>query len=104
MAMEAKLDELLASIKDLKETQATNQQEMADKIEKLKKDVYAGQDIAADRVVKRLKQERCVEFKKGHQIQHMQKWAVTCKKTEMYGGLMSNSTIKIVTPSSLSGF
>ena len=35
---------------------------------------------------------------------HMQKWAVTCKSLNVYGGLMSNYTTKIVTPSSLSGF
>ena len=81
--MEAKLDELLSSIKDLKETQTSNQKEMSDKIaanqlemmekmNKLERDVYAGQDDAADRVVKRLKREKGLEFKKkGHEIQYL---------------------------------
>ena len=57
--MEAKLDQLLSSLKDLKETQTSNQKEMSDKIaanqremtekmNKMGRDVYAGKDDAAD--------------------------------------------------------
>ena len=81
--MKAKLDELLSSLKDLKETQTSNQKEMSDKIaanqrkmtekmNKLERDVYTGQDDVADRVVKRLKREKGLEFKKkGHEIQYL---------------------------------
>lgn len=45
---------------------------MTEKIEKLEKDAHAGQDVVADRVVKRLKRERGLEFKKkGHEMQYL---------------------------------
>ena len=70
--MESKLDELLASFKDLKETQDANQKEMSEKLEKLEKDVHAGQDTAAERAVKKLKRDRGLEFKKkGHERQFL---------------------------------
>ena len=51
---------------------AANQLEMTEKMNKLERDVYAGQDDAADRVVKRLKREKGLEFKKkGHEIQYL---------------------------------
>ena len=56
--MESKLDELLASFKNLKETQDANQKEMS---EKLEKDVHAGQDTAAECVVKKFKRDRIQE-------------------------------------------
>ena len=69
-AMESKLDELLAFFKDLKETQDANRKELSEKLEKLKKDVHAGQDMAAEHVVKKLKRDRGLEFKKkGHERQ-----------------------------------
>ena len=70
--MEAKLDELLASFKQLKDTQEANQQKMSEKLEKLEQDVHAGQDTAAERVVKKLKRDRTLEFKKkGHERQFL---------------------------------
>ena len=70
--MENKLDELLASFKDLKETQNANQKEMSEKLEKLEKDVHVGQDTAAECVVKKLKRDRGLEFKKkGHERQFL---------------------------------
>ena len=63
ITMESKLD----SFKELKETQDANQKEMSKKLEKLEKDVHAGQDTAAERIVKKLKRDRVSEFKKkGH--------------------------------------
>ena len=62
--MEGKLDELLASFKELKETQDANHKELSEKLEKLEKDVHAGQDTAAERVMKRLKRDRGMEFKR----------------------------------------
>ena len=51
---------------------AANQREMTEKMNELKRDVYAGQDDVADRVVKRLKREKGLEFKKkGHEIQYL---------------------------------
>ena len=70
--MESKLDELLASFKELKDTQAANEQKMSDKLEQLERDVHAGQDVAAERVVKKLKRDRGLEFKKkGHEKQFL---------------------------------
>ena len=70
--MEAKLDELLDSFKQLKDTQEANQQKMTEKLEKLEQDVHAGQDTAAEWVVKKLKRDRTLEFKKkGHERQFL---------------------------------
>ena len=70
--MEVKLDELLASFKQLKDTQEANQQKMTEKLKKLEQDVHAGQDTAAERVVKKLKRDRTLEFKKkGHERQFL---------------------------------
>ena len=68
--MEGKLDELLASFKELKETQNANRKELSEKLEKLEKDLHAGQETAAECVVKKLKRDRGMEFKKkGHERQ-----------------------------------
>ena len=70
--MEQKLDELLTSIAAMKQTQVENQREMSQKLEQLERDVHAGQDVAAERVVKKLKRDRGYEFKKkGHEKQYL---------------------------------
>ena len=51
--MEAKLDELLSSFDAMKKSQQENQADMSKKLEKLERDVQAGQDVAAERVVKK---------------------------------------------------
>ena len=61
--MDRKLDELLSSITALKQDQADNQKAMRDKLKKLKRDIHAGQDVAVERVVKKLKRDRGYEFK-----------------------------------------
>jgi len=67
--MEDKLDELLASFKELKDTQSANQQEMS---EKLEQDVNTGHDTTAKWVMKKLKCDRSLEFKKkGHERQFL---------------------------------
>ena len=53
--MEGKLDELLESFDALKKSQQDNQADMTKKLEKLEREVQAGQDVAAERVVKKLK-------------------------------------------------
>ena len=56
----------------MKQTQAENQREMSQKLEQLERDVHAGQDVAAERVVKKLKRDRGYEFKKkGHEKQYL---------------------------------
>ena len=66
--MEAKSDKLLASFKQLKDIQEANQQKMTEKLEKLEQDVHARLDMAAEQVVKKLKCDRSLEFKKkGHE-------------------------------------
>ena len=55
--MEQKLDELRTSIAVMKQTQAENQREMSQKLEQLERDVHAGQDVAAERVIKKLKRD-----------------------------------------------
>ena len=68
--MEGKLDELLESFDALKKSQQDNQADMTKKLEKLERDVQAGQDVAAERVVKKLKRDRGQEFrKKGNEHQ-----------------------------------
>ena len=63
---------LLISIAVMKQTQAENQREMSQKLEQLERDVHAGQDVAAERVVKKLKRDRGYEFKKkGHEKQYL---------------------------------
>ena len=62
--MEQKIDELLASITALKRDQDDNQKAMSDKLERLKRDVQAGQEVAVEKVVKKLKRDRGYEFKK----------------------------------------
>ena len=70
--MEQKLDEVLASIAVMKRTQTDNQMEMNQKLEQLERDVHTGQDVAAERVVKKLKRDRGHEFKKkGHEKQYL---------------------------------
>ena len=70
--MEQKLDEVLASITAMKQTQTDNQMEMNQKLEQLERDVHAGQDVATERVVKKLKRDRGHEFKKkGHEKQYL---------------------------------
>ena len=69
-AMEGKLDELLASFEALKKSQQDNQADMTKKLEKLERDIQAGQDVAAERVIKKLKQDQGYEFrKKGNEHQ-----------------------------------
>ena len=68
--MEAKLDELLSSFDAMKKSQQENQADMSKKLEKLERVVQAGQDVAAERVVKKLKRDRGYEFrKKGNEHQ-----------------------------------
>ena len=68
--MEAKLEELLSSFDAMKKSQQENQADMSKKLEKLERDVQAGQDVAAERVVKKLKRDRGYEFrKKGNEHQ-----------------------------------
>ena len=70
--MEQKLDELLASITALKKDQDDNQKAMSDKLERLERDVQAGQEVAAEKIVKKLKRDRGYEFKKkGHERQYL---------------------------------
>ena len=70
--MEQKIDELLASITALKKDQDDNQKAMSDKLERLERDVQAGQEMAAEKVVKKLKRDRGYEFKKkGHERQYL---------------------------------
>ena len=67
--METKLDKFLAPFKQLKDTQDTNLQKMT---EKLEQDVHARQDTAVEQVVKKLKCDRTLEFKKkGHKRQFL---------------------------------
>ena len=70
--MEQKIDELLASITALKKDQDDNQKAMSDKLERLERDVQTGQEVAAEKVVKKLKRDRGYEFKKkGHKKQYL---------------------------------
>ena len=64
--METKLHKLLAPFKH---TQDTNLQKMT---EKLEQDVHARQDAAVEQVVKKLKHDRTLKFKKkGHKRQFL---------------------------------
>ena len=70
--MGQKLDELLASFNTFKQTHKDDQSAMMKKLEKLEKDVQAGQDSAAERVVKKLKRDCGYEFrKKGNKHQFL---------------------------------
>ena len=62
--MEQKLDELLAAFNTFKKTHKDDQSTMTKKLEKMEKDVQAGQDSAAERIVKKLKRDHGYEFKK----------------------------------------
>lgn len=68
--MEQKLDELLVSFNLLKKVQQDNQSAMTKKLKQLERDIQAGQDVVAEYVVKKLKQNQGYEFrKKGNEHQ-----------------------------------
>ena len=68
--MEAKLDELLKSVKSLVEEQKQNKTEMKSRLDQLEKDASANNKQNTQRVVKRLKQARTYEFRhKGNEKQ-----------------------------------
>ena len=70
--MEQKLDELLASVAGLKQTQETNKVEMGHRLNQPEKDVAVRQDKAAQHMVKKLKRDRWYEFKrKGNEKQFL---------------------------------
>ena len=53
--MEQKLDELLVSVAELKETQETSKLEMGWRLNQLEKDISAKQDQTTEHMVKKLK-------------------------------------------------
>ena len=61
--MEQKLDDL-SSITELKQNQEDNQKEMSQKLQQLKRDVHAGQKVAAEWVVKKLKRDKDTNSRK----------------------------------------
>ena len=68
---EEKLDGLIRAVASLVENQKTHQSDLDDKPKKLEKDVTAAQAEATERVLKKAKRGRPVEFKrKGHQEQY----------------------------------
>ena len=68
--MEAKLDELLESVKSLAEEQKQNKTEMKSRLDQLEKDVSTNNEQNTQRVVKRLKRARAYEFRrKGNEKQ-----------------------------------
>ena len=50
--MEQKIDKLLSSITELKQSQEDNQKEMSQKLRQLERGVYARQEVVAERVAK----------------------------------------------------
>ena len=61
---EEKLDSVLASLKDIKQENSDGQKELKRRLDKLERDVASGQEDATQRVVKRLKEDRTLIFKK----------------------------------------
>ena len=61
---EEKLDAVLKSLESLKEEHKGGQLDLRRRIEQLEKDVMSGQEEATQRVVKRLKEDRTLVFRK----------------------------------------
>ena len=61
---EEKLDSVLASLKDIKQENSDGQKELKRRLDKLERDAASGQEDATQRVVKRLKEDRTLIFKK----------------------------------------
>ena len=61
---EEKLDSVLASLRAIKQENSDGQKELKRRLDKLERDVALGQEDATQRVVKRLKEDRTLVFKK----------------------------------------
>ena len=61
---EEKLDSVLKSLEAIKQENADGQKDLRRRLEKLEKDMSSGQEEATQRVVKRLKEDRTLVFKK----------------------------------------
>ena len=61
---EEKLDNVLKSLDSIKQDHAEGQRDLRRKLERLKREVASGQEDATQKVVKRLKEDRTLVFKK----------------------------------------
>ena len=61
---EEKLDSILKLLADIKQEHADGQRDLRPKLEKLEKEVATGQEDATQQVVKQLKEDRTLVFKK----------------------------------------
>lgn len=67
---EEKLDALLKSVESLKKDQSEGQRDLQKRLDHLEREVASGQEDATQRVVKRLKEDRTLVFrKKGNERQ-----------------------------------
>ena len=72
VVMEEKIDALIKSVNNLKQTQAGDQQDLRRRFDQLEKDMAAGQEEATKRVVKKLKEDQTFSFKKkGNEKQYI---------------------------------
>ena len=70
--MEEKLDQLLASVDELKKAQESDKVEMVERLDQLEQDVATNQDMSAQRMVKKIRRDRGYEFKrKGNEKQFL---------------------------------
>ena len=69
--MEEKIDTLIKSVDNLKETQAGDQQDLRRRLDQLEKDMAAGQEETTQRVVKKLKEDQTFTFKKKGNEKHI---------------------------------
>ena len=63
VVMEEKIDALIASVDNLKRTQAGDQQDLRRRLDQMEKDMAIGQEEATQRVVKKLKEDQTFTFK-----------------------------------------
>ena len=70
--MEEKIDALIKSVDNLKQTQAGDQQDLRRRLDQLEKDMATGQKEATQRVIKKLKEDQTFSFKKkGNEKQYI---------------------------------
>ena len=70
--MEEKLDQLLVSVDELKQTQESNKVEMVQRLDQLEQDVATNQDMSTQHIVKKIRRDHGYEFKrKGNKKQFL---------------------------------